>query len=373
MDLAAAAAALTVIGSAGGMTGVANAEEWLDALAELQSGSFNVAEPAGDMGSAHIGEDSYPGVPDGLDWSRDPVADLDKWLFPSMLNNFYTPIHDAVEDWIGHSQPLLNVLNQPFVELLGRDLIGNGIQVGTVDPATGEIFDGTNHSMLIEGLGLGKIADFGSLHDGGFLFGDGAAGSAGGTENNPSNAGLDGGGGGIFGNGGAGGAGIDGSPGGEGGMGGWLMGNGGAGGAGGGGGPGYSGGSGASGGPAFIFGNGGGGGAGGAGGVGTAGLGGGNGGSGGTGGLAGFLIGFAGDGGAGGSGGDGLSGGNGGLGGQGGLGGFLNFAPHGLGGVGGNGGDADPGGHPGLAGLGGGSGYNHQAATGSDGTVRPTS
>ena len=133
--------------------------------------------------------------------------------------------------------PLLNLVNQPFVVLFGRDLIGNGITAG--DPlADGTAWDGVNNSLF------GSSGAFGSLHDGGFLLGDGGAGTAAHLDaNGQLVAAGAGGNAGLIGNGGVGGAGLDAgiadqtpiaaSTGGEGGIGGWLFGDGGAGGAGG--------------------------------------------------------------------------------------------------------------------------------------------
>ena len=122
-----------------------------------------------------------------------------------LLQYFYTPIHTGIEDWI-HSdlgQQVNNLINQPFLTLTGRALIGDGID-GTADHHNGT--------------------------DGGWLFGDGGNGwhatESGGIGGAGGNAGM-------FGNGGNGGNGADGGlggNGGDGGNGGWLMGNGGTGG-----------------------------------------------------------------------------------------------------------------------------------------------
>ncbi|MEB3032502.1 cellulase family glycosylhydrolase [[Mycobacterium] nativiensis] len=118
---------------------------------------------------------------------------------------FYTPIHTGIQGWI-HSdlgQQVNNLINQPFLALTGRALIGDGID-GTAENPNGT--------------------------DAGWLFGDGGAGW-----NNTEAGGIGGAGGnaGMFGNGGAGGDGADGGlggNGGDGGNGGWLIGVGGAGG-----------------------------------------------------------------------------------------------------------------------------------------------
>ncbi|WP_234821444.1 cellulase family glycosylhydrolase [Mycolicibacter virginiensis] len=122
-----------------------------------------------------------------------------------LLQYFYTPIHNGIEDWINSDvgQQLNNLINQPVLALTGRALIGDGID------GTAEHHDGT---------------------DGGWLFGDGGNGW---SNTESGGAGGAGGNAGMFGNGGDGGNGADGglgAHGGDGGNGGWLMGNGGTGG-----------------------------------------------------------------------------------------------------------------------------------------------
>ncbi|HEU4361930.1 MAG TPA: cellulase family glycosylhydrolase, partial [Mycobacterium sp.] len=174
--------------------------------------------------------------------ARSADADFDlSAVFDGLLN----PVA-AVDagDWGGlHSQlqdvitspaiaPLLTLINQPFVTLFGRDLIGNGITVG--DPlGDGTAWDGVNDSLF------GSSGVVGSLHDGGFLLGDGGTGTAAGlgSDGHLVAAGA-GGNAGLIGDGGAGGAGLTAgisaaSAGGAGGSGGWLFGDGGSGGAGG--------------------------------------------------------------------------------------------------------------------------------------------
>lgn len=110
------------------------------------------------------------------------------------------------------NQQLLDIINVPFVEVFGRNLLGDGIEIGEISGATGEVFDGTNDSLLGP-LMADLHIDLGSLHDGGFLFGDGAAGLDGGVDGNPSAMGMTGGNAGLIGNGGAGGDGADGGAG----------------------------------------------------------------------------------------------------------------------------------------------------------------
>ncbi|SOJ56713.1 putative PE-PGRS family protein PE_PGRS24 [Mycobacterium simulans] len=99
-------------------------------------------------------------------------------------------------------QQMLNAINSPTQALLGRPLIGDGVNGGPGQ-------DGG---------------------PGGWLYGNGGNGGASTT---PGVAGGNGGAAGLIGNGGFGGAGGPGAAGGNGGAGGWLYGNGGAGGAGG--------------------------------------------------------------------------------------------------------------------------------------------
>src|SRR5690625_4579498 len=89
-----------------------------------------------------------------------------------------------VEGWLDDTSnaDLIDQINQPWVELFGRSLIGDGI----------DGYTGTNDAML-SWMGLGDLGD------GGLLFGDGGTGAAG----------LAGGDAGMFGFGGAGGQGVD--------------------------------------------------------------------------------------------------------------------------------------------------------------------
>ena len=275
--------------------------------------SFDPAFAANAATAAGSAADSADATSAAISTASDPLPD------PSSVtsawqnyvdNDLYQPLHTAGENIINDpaNAALLNAINQPFVDLFGRDLIGNGI--------TGDI---TNTSTF------GNAGDFGNLSDGGFLFGDGANGASG-APSLDSGAGGAGGDAGLIGNGGDGGAGIDGAAGGAGGTGGSLLGDGGAGG------------------------------------VGSAGIDGGSGGSGGVGGdTDASLFGIGGDGGDGGSGGVGGVGGDGGNG----TGIFDN------GGDGGDAGDgADSGVLPALGGAGGNSGdFGSHGAAGEYGTV----
>ena len=137
--------------------------------------------------------------------SNDPAVWLQQY--------FYTPIHTGIEGWINSDlgEQVNNLINQPFLALTGRALIGDGAD-GTADNPHGG--------------------------DGGWLFGDGGNGWHN-TQSSGTGIGGTGGDAGMFGNGGKGGAGSDdgngglGGHGGDGGNGGWLMGYGGAGGDGG--------------------------------------------------------------------------------------------------------------------------------------------
>ncbi|MEB3065162.1 cellulase family glycosylhydrolase [[Mycobacterium] zoologicum] len=131
------------------------------------------------------------------------LADPNTWL----LQYFYTPIHTGIEGWINSDlgEQVNNLINQPFLALTGRALIGDGVD-GTADNPDGG--------------------------DGGWLFGDGGNGWHN-TQSSGTGIGGTGGDAGMFGNGGTGGNGADGSlggNGGDGGNGGWLMGIGGTGG-----------------------------------------------------------------------------------------------------------------------------------------------
>ncbi|MEO8815213.1 MAG: cellulase family glycosylhydrolase [Mycobacterium sp.] len=190
-------------------------DAWIDPIFDSLSTSTSVvglSDPAWlDLSHWVPGAAGTDGVPAGLS-ATDPAV-----LFN---DNIYLPIHQGIENWINDSNnaALLDAINQPFVTLFGRDLIGDGVQIGR------DNWDGANDSIF------GASGVFGDLHDGGLLFGDGGSGSDG------SEAGVAGGNGGaagIFGNGGSGGFGGEGAAGGPGGTGGWLFGNGGTGGDGG--------------------------------------------------------------------------------------------------------------------------------------------
>jgi hypothetical protein len=81
-------------------------------------------------------------------------------------DDFYAPLHTDAENFIDDpaNVDFLNAINQPFVELFGRDLIGNGIQLGDSISGTDDTFVGTIDALL---------PFLGKLHDGGLLFGDG--------------------------------------------------------------------------------------------------------------------------------------------------------------------------------------------------------
>lgn len=82
---------------------------------------------------------------------------------------------------------LIDAINFPSVALFGRDLIGNGINVGDPIPALNfldqssgplaDTFTGTNEGLLTPELSALHI-DVGNLHDGGFLLGDNASGAS---------------------------------------------------------------------------------------------------------------------------------------------------------------------------------------------------
>lgn len=124
---------------------------------------------------------------DGLDFSwaeasagpalGEVVTGFDQWLVGA--------VHDAgqsalTDPFVGQ---FITSINEPFVYLFGRVLVGDGI----------DGFTGTNDSVF------GSSGAFGDLGDGGFLFGDGGTGATG----------ADGGNAGWIGNGGDGGDGLD--------------------------------------------------------------------------------------------------------------------------------------------------------------------
>ncbi len=191
--------------------------------------------------------------------AAEPAALTGVQVAQDFQTDFYLPILAQVEAYIDNpaNATVLQEINQPWVELFGRDLIGNGI---TGDTTNTSVFGSLDPSY------------FGNLQDGGYWLGDGANGADAGTTLDPGDNGVDGGIAGLFGNGGDGGSGIDGGTGGAGGAGGLEFGNGGDGGEGGAGTIGELGGQGGAGGAApSWFGNGGDGGEGGTGGAGAAG------------------------------------------------------------------------------------------------------
>lgn len=83
---------------------------------------------------------------------------------------------------------MLDAINFPWVLLFGRDLIGNGIEVGNTIPALSfldqssgplaDTFTGTNEGLLTPLLTALHV-NVGTLHDGGWLFGDAAPATSG--------------------------------------------------------------------------------------------------------------------------------------------------------------------------------------------------
>src|SRR5690625_7174733 len=108
-------------------------------------------------------------------------ADFGAQVAEALQQYVYQPLHTEIEDWINDpaNTAFLDLLNQPFVELFGRELIGDGL----------DDFTGTNDSLL------GSTGIFGDLGDGGFLFGDGGDGADGTTDHL---AGMTGGDAGLF-------------------------------------------------------------------------------------------------------------------------------------------------------------------------------
>jgi hypothetical protein len=99
------------------------------------------------------------------------------------IEQMYAGLHDQIEAAITNpvNAQLLDAINFPSVALFGRDLIGNGIETGDAIPALSfldqssgplaDTFTGTNEGLLTPALAALNV-DVGSLHDGGFLFGD---------------------------------------------------------------------------------------------------------------------------------------------------------------------------------------------------------
>jgi hypothetical protein len=176
----------------------------LDPLLDPVTNAVSVAT----SGLADVGTAS---VDVGGSVAADPMAAAD-----SLMAGVVTAINDVIQAWITSSvgQQIDGIVNAPFVDLFGRDLIGNGVND----------FTGANTSLL------GGLVNFGNLSDGGFLAGDGGVGATG-TAATDGVGGV-GGSAGLIGDGGTGGAGIDGAHGGAGGNA-EVIGNGGDGGAGG--------------------------------------------------------------------------------------------------------------------------------------------
>jgi hypothetical protein len=61
--------------------------------------------------------------------ATDPLAGLDAALIQALQTDVYLPLHTAAENFITSptGEAIDNLINQPFVLLFGRDLIGNGL------------------------------------------------------------------------------------------------------------------------------------------------------------------------------------------------------------------------------------------------------
>jgi hypothetical protein len=103
-------------------------------------------------------------------------------IIEQLSGSLHDQIEAAVTDPV--NAQLLDAINFPSVALFGRDVIGNGIEVGDPIPALGfldqssgplaDTFTGTNEGLLTPELAALHI-DVGNLHDGGFLLGDNAS------------------------------------------------------------------------------------------------------------------------------------------------------------------------------------------------------
>lgn len=110
--------------------------------------------------------------------------------FNAVVEYLNVSLHDQIEAAITDpaNAQLLDAINFPSVALFGRDLIGNGIDVGDPIPALSfldqssgplaDTFTGTNEGLLTPELTALNI-NVGSLHDGGFLLGDNSSGGGG--------------------------------------------------------------------------------------------------------------------------------------------------------------------------------------------------
>jgi hypothetical protein len=140
--------------------------------------------------TAGLGADAGAGL--------DSLGGLESALV-ALVQDLNTAATGLAQDWITGpiGQTLDPIINAPSVFLVGRDVIGNGI----------DDFTGTNDSLL------GSSGIFGNLSDGGIVAGNGGTGAAG----VDGGAGGAGGSAGLIGDGGAGGTGIDSGAGGNGG------------------------------------------------------------------------------------------------------------------------------------------------------------
>ncbi|MGC2652191.1 MAG: hypothetical protein WA317_01015, partial [Mycobacterium sp.] len=183
----------------------------VDSLGSAASASVAVPDlPLGGLFDSAFANAAIPdalsnltlGAPDALGAMALPADVLPS--DPTGLSDILSQVYASGEAFITNpaDATLLQGINAPFVDLFGRDLIGNGV----------DDFTGANTSLL------GSTGEFGNLGDGGFLLGDGGTG-AGGVASLNAGAGFAGGDAGIFGNGGWGGGGVDGGAGGPGGTG----------------------------------------------------------------------------------------------------------------------------------------------------------
>ncbi|WP_163759430.1 hypothetical protein [Mycobacterium botniense] len=191
-----AVAAAVLVPGRGAPTARADVVDWIvDPIVEpLSAAAMAATTGLGDVGLGGVDAGSAVVLPPGLDAVLvGLVAELNSAVNGLAQGWITGPIGAAVDP----------VINAPFVFLVGRDLIGNGV----------DDFTGANTSLL------GSSGMFGNLSDGGLLVGDGGTGV-------PGVAGVDGGDGGVggsaglIGEGGAGGVGVDGGTGGAGGDGG---------------------------------------------------------------------------------------------------------------------------------------------------------
>lgn len=170
--------------SAAALAAVAFFAAGLSPVAATPIARADVEDSLGDLFLAHLSAALEPAAQAGAGGNA-----LDASL-TAFIDQLSGSVHDQIEAAITDpaNAPLLDAINFPSVALFGRDLIGNGIDVGDPIPALGfldqssgplaDTFTGTNEGLLTPALSALHI-DVGNLHDGGLLLGDNASGTNG--------------------------------------------------------------------------------------------------------------------------------------------------------------------------------------------------